>query len=127
MGMFASLNKVIASQFVRSAEFGETPFVSLGDLYANRPADAVYTIADAWINSKSKYGAHAVLGILNENDEAWYNVSIPAHMTEVIQRIIETPEMVEAVNNGACGFKIRMYHSKAYNKDCYTIEFVDIA
>lgn len=127
MGMFSNLNKVIASQFVRSPEFAGVSFVNLNVLYANRSADTVYKIADMWVNNKSKFGAHAVLGIVNEKGEAWYNVSIPAHMTEVINQIISSPDMVQAVNDGKCGFKIRPYHSKAYNKDCYSIEFVDIA
>lgn len=123
--MFAELNKVLESQFVRSGEFSELPFLKLSDVYEDE--NKVYTIADLWINPKSKFGEHPVVGILDEQGNAWQNVSLPKHMTETVKSIINSADMVQAVNDGKAGFKVRKYHSKTYNKDCFSIEFVDIA
>lgn len=124
--MFGELNKVFQSPFTKSADFAEVEFTGLEPLFENYGGEHVFKVADMWINQKSKFGAHPVAGIVNEDGDAWYNVSLPKHMTEVVEAIISTPEMVNAVNAGACGFTIREYYSKTYKKKCYSVNFVDV-
>ncbi len=128
--MFAQLNKTFESPFTASKLFAEAEFLNLqqlNELLEGR--DSVFTIRDFWINPKSKFGEHPVIGVevpVTDKDTMLYNVSLPSHMTETVRGIIADVQCVQAVNDGHCGAKIRQYHSKTYNKDCYSIEFVDI-
>lgn len=130
MGMFENLNKSFESPFSASKLFAESEFINLSQLSDILATDeAVFTIRDFWINPKSKFGEHPVIGVevpVTDKDTMLYNVSLPSHMTETVKGIINDSNCVQAVNGGHCGARVRQYHSKTYNKDCYSIEFVDI-
>lgn len=119
MSLFSELNKSFESPFkVQIPE--DVDFCKLADLDIN----ATYRLVTCYINSKSKFGAHPVAGVI-DNDGILLVVSLPRHLTEVFSKILEEPMYIEAINAGECYFKIKQCHSRKYNKDFLTIEFAD--
>ena len=51
-------------------------------------------------------------------------VNCPMSLTDTIESILNDNDAINAIKNGECYVKIRMYHPKTYNKDCYTFDFV---
>lgn len=99
-------------------------YASLEHLYQkdaeNEDGPQVYVVRGLYINKKSLYDASPVAAL----DDCYVN--LPAHLTEVCQEMINDPVAVVAINNGHCGFRIEKYHQKKYNRDCYSIEWVDL-
>jgi len=55
-----------------------------------------------------------------------FNVNVPGHLNEDVLSIMNTPEEVDAVNNGKCAFKITTYEDTKFgNGTCYSGSFVD--
>ena len=119
MGIFSELNKSFESPFKVQIP-NDVEFYKLSDLDVNDS----YQLVTCYINSKSKYGAHPVAGVVDV-DGVLLVVSLPRHLTDVFCDIIDEPKYIEAINAGECRFKIKKCHSKKYNKDFLTIEFLD--
>ena len=107
---FESLNKDYSSPFTYAMR-EDAPFVKISDL----DAEKTYTLVNLYINTKSKYGAHPVAGIAEDNG-IW--VSLPNHLTDTAKAILSNTEAIEAINNKKCGIKARKFHSDKYN-NCY--------
>lgn len=115
MGLFGNLNKGSVDWGIDTKELN---YIKLAEFPVN---DDVIPVKGVFINSKGNFDPHPVAII----DSAL--VDLPAHMTESVKTILETPEMVEAIKAGKCGFKVRSYEaSKFGKKDCRSIEWVDI-
>lgn len=128
MGVFSELNKNFESPFIAAKDFMQVGFINLETLN-EYCADGVSIVRDAWINPKSKYGEHGVLGVevgIEGGETMLYNVSIPPHLNETIKELFTKPNLIELINKGKCGIKVRQYFSKTYNKACYSVVFVDI-
>ena len=54
-----------------------------------------------------------------------YIISLPKNLTETVKSIIDSPEAVEAVKRGELAVSFREYHSDKYNKDCWSINFLN--
>ena len=119
MGLFSDLNKSFESPFKVQIP-SDVEFCKLADLDIN----ASYRLVSCYINSKSKFGAHPVAGVI-DNDGILLVVSLPRHLTGIFENILEEPKYIEAINAGECNFKIKQCHSNKYNKDFLTIEFID--
>ena len=115
--MFKELNPTFESKFNTTSDDKE--FTSLEALYATNGEEPI-TVRGFFINKKAKYGAQAV-AIL---DDAL--VSLPKHVLEKVEQIIEDDAMVDAINSGECGITIRPYYSEKYEKDCFGVNFVDM-
>lgn len=98
----------------------EKDFVSLKELRNSYEDGHIHLIHGVGINGKSKYGAHPFL------ETNSYLVDLPKHMLDTCKQILDDTEMVEEIKEGIVGFKIRTYIDSKFNKECYTIEFVDI-
>ena len=119
MGMFSDLNKSFESPFKVQIP-DDVKFYKLADL-----DDKIsYRLVTCYINSKSKFGAHPVAGVV-DSDGIFLVVSLPKHLTDVFYDIMDEPKYIEAINAGECHFKIKQCHSRKYNKDFLTIEFID--
>ena len=119
MSLFAELNKSFESPFKVQIP-DDVAFCKLADL-----ADKItYMLVTCYINSKSKFGAHPVAGVV-DTDGIFLVVSLPRHLTDTFDKILEEPKYIEAINAGECYFKIKQCHSRKYNKDFLTIEFID--
>lgn len=54
-----------------------------------------------------------------------YILNLPKHATETIEQILDDSEAVESIKNGECWIQLYPYHSKTYNKECFSFNFVD--
>lgn len=95
-------------------------FKSLSDLYNDNGKDKIYPVHAMFINTKGKFSDNPVIAT---ND---YLVDFPSHMTDTVREILDDPQSIEDINAGLVGFKIYTYQQKKYNKQCFSIEFVDM-
>lgn len=119
MGMFSNLNKSFESPFTTQIP-DDSDYKKLSELDEN----ATYTMVGVFINPKSKYGEHPVASVISEDGEMFF-LSLPKHLCDVCNAILESEEMIIGVNSGDCKFTIRECVSKKYNRSFYTIDFVD--
>lgn len=118
MGIFSKLNKSFESPFKVSTD--DCDYHKLSELESG----VVYTVVNCFINPKSKYGEHGVFGTMDSDGEL-FNVSLPKHLNEVVETILENDEMINEINNKNCKFTIRECHSKKYNRAFYTVDFLE--
>ena len=78
----------------------------------------VNTIRGFFISTGGKYGEGAVM----VTDTCYIN--LPSHMINRVKQIINDPDTVQQINEGAAGFKIRSYDDN-YGKKSLTVDFVD--
>ena len=119
MASITDFNK--GSDFV--IDFSKREWKKLEDIYCSptyEPSE-IHKIEGLFINQKSKYGDRPFVAF-----DDIYLADLPGHMLESVRTIISTPEIVEQINNGKAGFQVYAYMSKTYNRECYSIRFVDI-
>ena len=86
----------------------------------DEPEDRVYVVRGIYINKKSLYDPSPVIAL----DDCYVN--FPAHLLDVCQEMISDRAAVDAINEGHCGFRVTKYHQKRFNKDCYSVEWIDL-
>ena len=86
----------------------------------DEPEDRVYVVRGIYINKKSLYDPSPVIAL----DDCYVN--FPAHLLDVCQEMMSDRAVVDAINEGHCGFRVTKYHQKRFNKDCYSVEWVDL-
>ena len=86
----------------------------------DEPEDRVYVVRGIYINKKSLYDPSPVIAL----DDCYVN--LPAHLLDVCQEMMSDRSAVNAINEGQCGFRVTKYHQKRFNKDCYSVEWVDL-
>ena len=119
MGLFSELNKSFESPFKFQIP-SDMEFCKLEDL-----DDKVsYKLVSCYINSKSKFGPHPVAGAV-DSDGIFLVISLPKHLTSIFSDILDEPKYIDGINAGECFFKIKKRHSRKYDKDFLTIEFID--
>ena len=114
---FKDLNKAHNS-FTYKAPEG-TEYVSLKDLYATAGADGEIVLRGLYINKHSQYGESPVAVITGRF------VNLPKHLLATVKEIIADEEMVDQINAGNAGFKIREYIDRNGAKR-YTVEWLDL-
>lgn len=118
---FTSLNKEFTSPF--NYEIGENAkYLKPSEL----KEDEVYVMRSIFINTKSKFGEHPVCIIEADNEDKGFYVSLPAHLTKIAKTILENDDAIEAINNRKCGIKARKFYSKTYNREGFSVDFVNI-
>lgn len=95
-------------------------FISLEDLFASVPENSAFRILGFYTSSAGKYGEAPVAVIKN------YLVNLPKHLLEQVKEIMADDETTELINAGKCAFEIRTYYSKAFDVDCYSVNFLDL-
>lgn len=93
-------------------------YKSLEDLFIDE--DTVTVIKGIYINKKGNFGEEPVLA----TDD--YYINIPSHMVDICKEMIKDNSAVYAINQGEVGITIYKYYQKKYNKDCYSIKWVDV-
>ena len=93
---------------------------SLEHIFERDGADQEYVVRGIYINTKGLYDPSPVIALDTEY------VNLPAHLTSVCEEILNDPRAVQAIRDGKCGFKVRTYTKEQYNKDCYTVEWLDL-
>ena len=80
----------------------------------------VYTVWAIYINTKSMYEVSPVAALKD------CYVNLPAHVLDSCKDMLKDPLAVAAINAGHLGFRVEMYHQKRFDKDCYSVEWVDL-
>ena len=117
MSKATSYNK--GSEF--EINFDNRQWTKLEDLYNEQPGE-IFRIDGLFMNNKGKYGPRPFIAF----GDNWL-VDLPMHMAETIERMIADPEVTEEITNKKVGFSVRAYMSKNFNRECYSIRFVDIS
>lgn len=73
-----------------------------------------------FIKKDETYGNQPVI----VTDEALYSIS--RRYVDTVKLILESPEMVKAVNEGNLAVKIKKGFSEKYKKDTYYVNFCDV-
>lgn len=95
-------------------------YLSLEDLMNRDGEGQEYIVRGMYINTKGLYEAAPVVALDSEY------VNLPSHLTAVCEQILDDPRSVQAIRDGKCGFKVRTYEKKQYNKTCFTVEWIDL-
>ena len=93
-------------------------FISLDDYVSKFNPSAPIKVLGMFTYT-GKYGDRAV--IVADG----YKINLPDHLTPDVKSILATPEEVQAINDGACGFKCSTYQDKN-GKTRNSGSFVDI-
>lgn len=118
MGIAEQYNK--ASRFTTDVDTKDFKFFDLADLYHTIPNGETTVIRGMYINHKSKFGDAPVL----VTDKMFVN--LPKHLTDTVNEMMHDSAFVDAVNQGKVGFTIYTYKDKKYNRDCFSVTWVDI-
>lgn len=124
---FTSLNNIKSWDFDPPYDTSNPDsYVKLQDLYESNPGE-IHIVRGCFINPKTQYVSKVThrkeAGVIMLDDVL---VNVPDHQIGAILRILEDAEACAAINAGYCGFTVRKYWQPSYNKDCYSIDFVDI-
>ena len=93
-------------------------YLSLEDLY-NMSENKIYPVKALYINKKSMYGDAPCI-VINEDT----TVNLPKHLLDTVIDMINDEECVNAINNYEVKFKIYSYNDKAFNRTCYSVEWL---
>ena len=93
-------------------------YKSLEELYIDE--DTVYIVKGIYINKKGNFGEEPVLA----TDDCYVN--LPSHLVETCKEMIADNDAVSAINDGLVGFTIYKYFKAKYNRDCYSVRWVDV-
>ena len=90
------------------------------DVETGEELHPVYTVRGVYINTKGLYDPAPVIAL----DDCYIN--LPAHLTDTCKEMLNDREAIRAINEGHCGIRIYKYYQARYNKDCYSVEWIDI-
>lgn len=94
-------------------------WVDLRTLYDTDP-EKQYKVLGLFTNNSGKFGTEPVAIVDG------FLVNLPRHILVAVQQMLDSDEIIQYIKDGHCGFKIYQYHSSRYNKDAYSIEWLDI-
>ena len=94
-------------------------WVDLKTLYDTDP-NKVYKVLGFFTNTKGKFGTEPV-AIVDD-----FLVNLPRHLLDTVQQMLDDNEVIEYIKAGHVGFTIYQYHSNSYNKDAYSVTWLDI-
>lgn len=55
-----------------------------------------------------------------------FKVNLPRHLLDTVNDMLDDNQVIEAIKAGKVGFKIYSYHSSTYNKDAYSVTWLDL-
>ena len=84
----------------------------------------MYRIDALFIDRKGRYEDAPVAVVTIDYDQFMLNMS--AHMTEEVEKILADSADIKDIKSGKVGIRLRPYHQKKFNRDCFGQEFVDI-
>ena len=113
-----SFSKRYNKEKVFAVDTSSFVYVSIEEMYHDD--ETVYPVRGVYINNKSLYDPSPVLAL----DDCYVN--LPAHIIDECKDMIADRQAVSAINRGLVGFTIYKYHQVRFNKDCYSVKWVDI-
>ena len=105
---------------IDTSEFEYFNLESLTENPMEEPEDRIFTVRGVYINNKSQFGPAPVLAL----DDCYVN--LPEHTLDACRQMLADPQAVKAINEGHLGFTVDKYHQKRFNKDCYSVIWVDL-
>lgn len=93
-------------------------WVSLETLFNTDP-DKTYTLLGLFTKG-SKFGKEPDAIIQG------YKVNLPRHLLDTVEDMLDDNQVIEAIKAGKVGFKVYSYHSNTYNKDAYSVTWLDL-
>lgn len=93
-------------------------WVSLETLFNTDP-DKKYTLLGLFTKG-SKYGKEPDAIIDG------FKVNLPRHLLDTVNDMLDDNQVIEAIKAGKVGFKIYSYHSSTYDKDAYSVTWLDL-
>ena len=118
-----SFSKKFNTEKLFNIETEDFEYMSLEDLYratSSLEEPPVFVVRGVYINRKSLYDPAPVVVL----DDTYVN--LPSHLLPACEEMLHDRLAVDAINEGKCGFRIEKYLQKRYNKECYSVEWVDI-
>ena len=94
-------------------------WVDLKTLFDTDPAKQ-YKVLGLYNNNSGKFGTEPVAIVEG------FIVKLPRHLLDAVQQMLDSDESVQYIKDGHVAFKIYEYHSNKYNRDAYSIEWLDI-
>lgn len=94
-------------------------WVNLKTLFNTDPKK-VYKVLGFFTNSKGKFGTEPVAIIDG------FMVNLPRHLLDTIQEMLDDNQVIDYIKAGHVGFNIYEYHSNTYDKDAYSVTWLDI-
>ena len=94
----------------------DLPFKKLDEIELGK----VYTV-NAILFAKTKFGERPFVSL-----KEGMNVSLPKGKTDVYKAICGNADAVKDINDGKCGIKFGKYYSNKFNRDCMSVEWVNI-
>ena len=95
-------------------------YVDLKTLYDTNPT-AQHKVLGFFVNSKGKFGAEPN-AILENNLIA----NLPRHLLDTVNQMLDDNRYIEYIKEGHVGFTIYQYHTNKYNKDAYSVTWLDL-
>lgn len=93
-------------------------WVDLETLFNTDP-DKQYTVLGLFVKG-SKFGKEPDAIIDG------FKVNLPRHLLDTVNDMLDDNQVIEAIKAGKVGFKIYSYHSSTYNKDAYSVTWLDL-
>lgn len=114
----SNFNKSTTANLFKHQPAPGAPYVKLADLYKQNGPDKIYELCGFYVNTRGQYGPQAVAfthGVY---------INLPDHLLQDVQGIMNTPEVVQQINDGGAGFSIYEYESKRGRKG-YSVIFCE--
>lgn len=95
-------------------------YFSLESLYKRDGEGTIYDVRGIYKNTKSNYSITYTIA----TDTCYIN--LPAHLNDVCESILNDNRAISAIKRGLVGMTIYSYIQQKYNKECYSINWVDL-
>ncbi len=119
MGIASKYNK--GARFTFQTDTSNFVFRSLEELYKEGADKRFVRVRGMYINRKGNFGDSPV--VLHDR----FFVNLPQHLTGTVQEMLQDDDLIAAINAGCVGFKVYKYQDSKFHKDCYSVEWVDVA
>lgn len=114
----------LMSKFNNTNVFGidtsDYKYTNLATLYNTDP-EAKHKVLGLFVNTKGKYGSEP--NAIIENNLI---VNLPRHLLETVNELLDDDRYIDYIKAGHVGFTIYQYHSSKYNKDAYSVTWLDL-
>ena len=95
-------------------------YIDLKELFDTDP-EARHKVLGFFVNTKGKFGPEP-----NAITDNKLIVNLPRHLLETVNELLDDNKYIEYIKQGHVAFTVYQYHSNKYNKDAYSVTWLDI-